>query len=157
MQRKYIDLVVMLILITIGVVILILTSSTFKKIQPACKNKLLRTSLRVIMGIGSVLIALGFGYLVCFVRCDCYSEESSEPLFSNGPMLYFYAFLLLSIIMFAFSVIVNIELSKSKECDVSGKNDLKQDFIIISSVSGIYLLVAIIFGGLTWWKSYNLE
>ena len=149
MQRKYIDLIIMLVLAAFGIAILSLTTSTFKKIPSTCNAKLLRASLRTIMGIGAVLVALGFGYLICAVRCDCYGEGTPEPLFSQAAMLYFFAFLILSVIMLVFSVIINIEL---KKCNISSKSDVKQNFIIISVISGLYVGAAIVFGGLSWWR-----
>ena len=81
----------MFVLFIIGLLLVILSFSSYSKLEDKCSTVGLRAKLRIAIGIGSVFISLSIGYLMCVTisGCNCdIGDYNSWKIYTMLGMLF---------------------------------------------------------------------
>lgn len=125
----------MSILAILGVVLIVVTAQGFNHIGSNCKNDKLASSLRAMMIMGCLSLALVFSYIVCHTRCSCASP-------SKFPWLDASIYAGIAVISLS-TLVLSIKAKKGIEDDC-GDEVLKNRLNIMLGVSVTMILILVI-------------
>jgi len=142
-MAKEIDYIFMIALFVSGILLLFVSSSSFKTIKSTCQFNIIRSGMTSIMTIGSIFVTIPLTYLLCSSQMECNNSKKPEKRLG----IYMLLVLIFSLTMITLCSIMIININQN--IDSCGGNKMKQSIIIvlvlnciifIGTLSGIVLL-----------------
>lgn len=135
MNPNTLDTLLLLFLITIGILMIYVSSNFFKKLNTLCKEQQIRTGMTIMMVLASVFITIPVTYLVCKTQISCQMGAKS----ASKSSIYMFFILGISIYLITTCGIMLSSIAKDKvNC---GGDEAKKSIDILLTISIILFVI----------------